>query len=73
MKLNDLEDFVDLETSSQSAGKTNPSRAGVTPTGEFGGYNSWEEFAVKDPKNAEKAIADSTPSFIKLDNRTTYS
>ena len=65
MKLNDLEDFVDLETSSQSAGKTNPSRAGVTPTGEFGGYDSWQEFAVKDPKGAEQAIANSTTNYIK--------
>ena len=31
----------------------------------MGGYNSWEEFAVKDPKGAEKAIADSTSQFIK--------
>ena len=65
MKLNDLEDFVDLETSSQSAGKTNSSRAGVTPTGEFGGYDSWQEFAVKDPKGAEQAIANSTTNYIK--------
>ena len=34
-------------------------------TGEFGGFSSWEEFAVKDPKGAEKAIADSTSQFIK--------
>ena len=36
-----------------------------TGTGEFGGFSSWEEFAVKDPKGAEKAIADSTSQFIK--------
>jgi len=41
---------------------SNPTRK---PTGDMGGYNSWEEFAVKDPKGAEKAIADSTSQFIK--------
>ena len=55
MKLNDLEDFVDLETSSQSAGKTNPSRAGVSPTGEFGGYSSYAEWANKDPEGYSKS------------------
>ena len=65
MKLNELEEFVELESSGQSAGKTNPSRAGVSPTGEFGGYDSWQEFAIKDPKGAEQAIADSTTNYIK--------
>ena len=65
MKLTELEEFVDLETSSQSAGKTNSSRAGVSPTGEFGGYGSWQEFAIKDPKGAEQAIASSTTNYIK--------
>ena len=65
MKLTDLEEFVGLETTNQSAGKTNPSRAGVSPTGEFGGYKSWEEFAMKDPVGAERAIQDSTSNYIK--------
>ena len=27
-----------------------------TPKGEFGGYGSWQEFAVKDPQGAEQAL-----------------
>ena len=65
MNLSDLEEFVGLETANQSAGKVNTSRAGVSPTGEFGGYDSWEEFAMKDPQGAESAIQDSTTNYIK--------
>ena len=32
---------------------------------EFGGYGSWQEFAIKDPKGASKAIEESTVNFIK--------
>ena len=55
MKLNELEEFVELESSSQSAGKINPSRVGVTPTGDFGGFGSYAEWATKDPKGYEQA------------------
>ena len=33
--------------------------------GEFGGYDSWQEYAIKDPVNAEKAIGAATKNYIK--------
>ena len=36
-----------------------------TKNQEFGGYGSWQEFAVKDPEGASKAIEESTTNFIK--------
>ena len=36
-----------------------------TKNQEFGGYGSWQEFAIKDPKGASKAIEESTKNFIK--------
>ena len=36
-----------------------------TKNQEFGGYSSWQEFAIKDPKGATKAIEESTTNFIK--------
>ena len=55
MKLTELEEFVELESSGKSAGKTDSSRAGVTPTGDFGGYSSYAEWAAKDPKGYEES------------------
>ena len=65
MPLQDLEEFSSLESIGANAGKTDSSRAGTTAKGEFGGHDSWEEFAIKDPKGAEKAIASSTANYIK--------
>ena len=49
-----------LESLLEAQGKndfTDPSdRAGVPQKGDFGGYGSWAEFAVKDPTRAEKAL-----------------
>ena len=57
MDLTKLQKFVETEVQSPvNAGKTNSARQGVNPSGEFGGYSSWEEFATKDPVNAEKAL-----------------
>jgi hypothetical protein len=36
-----------------------------TKNQEFGGYGSWQEFAIKDPEGASKAIEESTTNFIK--------
>ena len=36
-----------------------------TKNQEFGGYGSWQEFAIKDPEGATKAIEESTTNFIK--------
>ena len=44
---------------------TTQARATSGTAGEMGGYSSWEEFAMKDPKGAEKAIAANTTNFIK--------
>ncbi len=68
MPLEKLQKYVSVEVQAtvSNAGKTNSSRQGVTPSGgEFGGYNSWEEFAMKDPKGAEKAIEHETSNYIK--------
>jgi len=65
MPLQDLEEFSSLESISANAGKTDSSRAGTTAKGDFGGYDSWQDFAINDPKGAEKAIADSTKNYLK--------
>ena len=65
MNMATLQKFVADEQTTANAGKTDPSRAGNTPVGEMGGYDSWQEFAIKDPKGAEKAIAGSTANYIK--------
>ena len=65
MPLQDLEEFSSLESISANAGKTDSSRAGTTAKGEMGGYDSWQEFAMKDPVGAEKAIESVTTNFIK--------
>jgi len=55
MDIKTLQDFVKKENQNNLAGKTNSSRAGVKPTGEFGGYTSYVEWATKDPKGYEEA------------------
>jgi len=60
-----LRKFISKTQSNINAGKTDSSRAGTTAKGEFGGYDSWQDFAIQDPKGAEKAIADSTKNYIK--------
>ena len=57
--------FIEQLQSNANAGKTDSSRAGTTAKGEMGGYDSWQDFAINDPKGAEKAIADSTKNYIK--------
>ena len=68
MDLAKLQKYVDAEVQAvnPNAGKTTSQRQGVTPNGgEFGGYSSWAEFAMKDPKGAEAAIANETSNYIK--------
>ena len=68
MDLSKLQKFVETEVQAvnPNAGKTNSQRQGVTPNvGEFGGYGSWQEFAMKDPVGAEKALASETTNYIK--------
>ena len=56
MNMATLQKFVADEQTTANAGKTDSSRAGTQAKGEFGGFGSWEEFAVKDPAGAEKAL-----------------
>ena len=66
LSLGKLEKFANRVTQTNTVGTPNQRPANSTKgTGEFGGYGSWQEFAIKDPKGAEKAIADSTTNYIK--------
>ena len=62
--LNKLETYVGSVTN-VNAPSTSTARATTGSAGEMGGYNSWEEFAIKDPKGATEAIEASTKGFIK--------
>jgi len=62
--LNKLETYVSKVTN-VNAPSTSTARATTGSAGEMGGYSSWQEFAMKDPKGAEAAIQDSTQGFIK--------
>ena len=64
MSLDKLEKFVDTEVKGNTL-KTDSSRPGAKDVGEFGGYKSWEELAIKDPKLATKMLEDSTKGYIK--------
>ena len=62
--LNKLETYVNRVVN-VNAPSTSQARATTGKAGDMGGYSSWEEFAMKDPKGAEKAIQESTTNFIK--------
>ena len=62
--LNKLETYVN-KVVNVNAPSTSQARATTGKAGDMGGYSSWQEFAMKDPKGAEKAIEDSTTNFIK--------
>ena len=65
MNMATLQKFVSDEQTTANAGKTDSSRAGTTAKGEMGGFDSWEEFASKDPVGAEKALMNTTQGFIR--------
>ena len=65
MSIENLQKFVQDSAVTMNAGKTDTSRAGNTAKGEFGGYGSWQEFAMRDPKGAEKALQNETSNYIK--------
>ena len=46
--------YIEKLNSNLNAGKTDTSRAGTNSKGEFGGYSSYAEWAMKDPKDYEK-------------------
>ena len=62
--LNKLETYVNRVVN-VNAPSTSSARAATGKAGDMGGYSSWEEFAIKDPDGASKAIADSTDNYIK--------
>ena len=62
--LNKLETYVNKVTN-VNAPSTSSARATSGKAGDMGGYSSWEEYAMKDPKGAEKSIEDNTSNFIK--------
>ena len=62
--LNKLETYVS-KVVNVNAPSTSQARATTGKSADMGGYASWEEFAVKDPRGAEKAIQESTTNFIK--------
>ena len=55
MNMATLQKFVQEEQITANAGKTDPSRAGTTAKGDFGGYSSPEEWATKDEAGYKKA------------------
>ena len=54
MSIADLQKFVSEEQVIANAGKTDPSRAGTTAKGDFGGYGSMAEWASKDPEGYQR-------------------
>jgi len=68
MKLVELEEFVDIEITNLNKGTgTDSSRAGVKPAqaGEFGGYASTQEWAIKDPNGFTKHCENNVEGYIK--------
>ena len=55
MNMATLQKFVQEEQITANAGKTDPSRAGTTVKGEFGGYDSKMDWVTKDPEGYEKS------------------
>jgi hypothetical protein len=66
METSKLGKFSEGRVQSPNAGKTNSARQGVNPNGgEFGGFSSYEEWAMKDPTGCSAHIEQSTVGFIK--------
>ena len=68
MSLSDLEEFVDIESANINKGTgIDASRVGAKPqdSGEFGGYSSMQEFAMRDPKGCESYLEANTKGYIK--------
>ena len=64
LSLDKLEKYV-VKVTNVNAPSTSTARATTGSAGDMGGYSSWQEFAMKDPKGAEAAIQGSTKGFIK--------
>ena len=66
MNMATLQKFVADEQMTANAGKTDPSRAGTTAKGDFGGYSSHAEWASKDPEGYKQANMTPDANGIKL-------
>ena len=65
LSLDKLELYVNKVTKVNTV-PTNTNRAASNaPQGDFGGYDSIQEFAMKDPKGAEKYLEQNTQGYIK--------
>ena len=64
LSLDKLEQYV-TKVSNVSAPSTSKARATTGAAGEFGGYGSIEEFAVKDPLGAEQWLATNIKGYTK--------
>jgi len=65
LSLDKLELYVNKVTKVNTV-PTNTSRASNNqPVGDFGGYESLQEFAIKDPQGAEKYLEQNTKGYIK--------
>jgi len=65
LSLDKLELYVNKVTKVNSV-PTNTNRAASnSPQGDFGGYDSIQEFAMKDPKGAEKYLEQNVQGYIK--------
>ena len=65
LSLDKLELYVNKVTKVNSV-PTNTNRAASNaPQGDFGGYDSIQEFAMKDPKGAEKYLEQNVQGYIK--------
>ena len=66
MNMATLQKFVADEQMTANAGKTDPSRAGTSAKGDFGGYGSHAEWAAKDPEGYKRANMTPDANGIKL-------
>ena len=63
MNMATLQKFVSDEQTTVNAGKTDTSRAGTTAKGEMGGYDSVEQMAARDPKQAEQWLINNVKGY----------
>ena len=66
MSIENLQKFVQDSSVTTNAVKTDTSRAGNTGKGEFGGYDSYVEWAEKDPVSYEKEKRNTIGQGIKI-------
>ena len=63
MSMANLQKFVQEEQVVANSNKTTSARAGETAKGEFGGYSTIEEWAMKDPAACEKHLSNTVAGY----------